>query len=361
MQKNHILSKFLVLIITLLAIFISLEIISKTIEKKYFFNTSVYVQRAKPFLHKISRIPGLSYELIAGAKSDDGFYSINSNGIRDREFEIPKPDGVFRIIVLGDSVTFGTEYPLDFTYPKILEKLLNSNFKSKRKFEVLNAGVCSYNAVQKFLFLKNRLLDYEPDMVILQFLNDDYYRNAVILSADSKMQQRDVVISMGEYFSSNFPKLLILPYSLDRLLMRHLASYRVMNKMLYDRLSENNPERFPAQAYKFAACVNMSESMKLNKAVFEKFQFLSTKSNFKLYLLLVPELKNESRIDEWIKNDCPKIYGFPSIDLQKEFKARNVDFESLRIAPDGICHLNNKGHEIVAEIIAGRLSTDFGN
>ena len=312
-------------------------------------------------MHKISDIPGLSYEMIAHAKDENGFYSINSKGIRDREFEIPKPDDVFRIIVLGDSVTFGTEYPLELTYPKILEKSLNKKSGLNLKYEVLNAGVCSYNAVQKFLLLKNKLLDYEPDMVILQFLNDDYYRNAVVLSGDNNSKQRDVFLSMGEYFSSNFPKLLVLPYSLDRLLMRHSASYRVMNKRLYDRMSMDDPERFPAQAYRFAAYEDMEESMRVNKAVFEKLHKLSEKRKFKVFLLLVPELKNESRINEWIKNDCPDKYGFSSIDLQEAFKARGVDLEGLRIVPDGTCHLNDKGHRIAAGIIKEYLDRDFRN
>ncbi|MCG2710758.1 MAG: hypothetical protein L6416_00225 [Candidatus Omnitrophica bacterium] len=361
MLKNPIFAKLLVLIIILLIIFISLEIICKAIEHKYFFNTSVYVQQSKPFLHKISDIPGLSYELIARAKDENGFYSINSKGIRDREFKIPKPEGIFRIIVLGDSVTFGTEYPVELTYPKILEKLLNKKPGPNIRFEVMNAGVCSYNAVQKFLFLKNKLLDYEPDIVILQFLNDDYYRNAVVLSGDNNSKQKDVFISMGEYFSSNFPKLLVLPYSLDRLLMRHLALYRVMNKRIYDRLSMDDPKRFPSQAYRFAAYADMGESMRVNKAVFESLYELSEKCKFKIFLLLVPELKNESRIDGWIKNDCPHKYGFSSIDLQKAFKAKGVHLEDLRIVPDGTCHLNDLGHRITAGIIKERLDKYFSN
>lgn len=358
MRKTPGLYKFLILISTLLLIFISMEIISKIIEKKYFFDTKVYVQKAKPILHKVSDIPGLSYELIADAKTDDGFYSINSKGIRDREFEIPKPSGVFRIIVLGDSVTFGTEYPVELTYPKILEKLLNEKGSPGRRYEVLNAGVCAYNAAQKFLLLKNKLLDYEPDMVILQFLNDDYYRNAVVLPGGKHSDEQDVFISMGEYFSSNFPKLLFLPYPIDRFLIRHSALYRVINKRLYDRLSNEHPEQFPPQAYRFAANKDIKDSMRVNKGVFDGFYRLSLKYNFQPCLLLVPELKDESRIDEWIKNDCPGEYGFYTIDLKEAFKANGVQLKQLRIVPEGTCHLNDKGHEITAQIIKRRLERD---
>lgn len=355
MHKNSVLSKSLILFTTFLVIFIFLEIISHSIEKKYFFNTEVYVQRAKPVLHKISDIPGLSYELMANAKTEQGFYSINSKGIRDREFEIPKPDGVFRIIVLGDSVTFGTEYPVEMTYPKILERLLNAESGSKLRYEVLNAGVCSYNAVQKFILLKNKLLDYQPDMVIMQFLNDDYYRNAVFLPGNKNLNKKNGFISMGEYFSSNFPQLFALPYPIDRLLMKHMSFYRVMNKRLYDSLSIKNPDKYPPQAYKFAAYEELEDSMQVNKAAFEKFHELSLKSNFQFFLLMVPELKADSRMDAWIKNSCLQKYGFASIDLKQEFEARNIDLKDLRIVPEGICHLNENGHRITAQIIKTAL------
>ncbi len=360
MHRNLNFYKLLILVSTFLVIFISMEIISKSIEKKYFFDTKVYLQKAKPVLHRISDIPGLSYELMANAETENGFYAINSKGIRDREFVIPKPKGVFRILVLGDSVTFGTEYFVESTYPKILEKLLNDKVGATLKYEVLNAGVCSYNAVQKFLLLKNKLLDYEPDMVILQFLNDDYYRNAVFSSGLSSLSERDVFISMGEYFSSNFPKLISLPHFIDRFLMRYLATYRVLNKRLYDRLSDDYPEKFPSQAYRFAAYKDMADSMRVNKGAFEKFHELSVKFNFPVFLLLVPELKKESQIDVWIKSDCPQKYGFFTIDLQKSLKSRGVNLEELRIVPSGICHLNKKGHRITAQIIKRHIQGHIG-
>ena len=51
--------------------------------------------------------------------------SINSNGIRDREFEIHKPSNTFRIIGLGDSITMAAGLDLEESYLKKLEFLLN--------------------------------------------------------------------------------------------------------------------------------------------------------------------------------------------------------------------------------------------
>ena len=50
--------------------------------------------------------------------------SINSKGLRDREIAVQRRPGVFRILMLGDSLTFGWGVPQDSTIPKLLEKRL---------------------------------------------------------------------------------------------------------------------------------------------------------------------------------------------------------------------------------------------
>ena len=53
--------------------------------------------------------------------------SINSLGFRDRrEYSLEKPPNTFRILVLGDSVTFGHGTLDDTTYPYLLEQQLRA-------------------------------------------------------------------------------------------------------------------------------------------------------------------------------------------------------------------------------------------
>ncbi len=54
---------------------------------------------------QLSENPVLQYELRPGSR--DGDVVISSAGLRDREFAAPKPRDVYRIVVIGDSVTFG--------------------------------------------------------------------------------------------------------------------------------------------------------------------------------------------------------------------------------------------------------------
>ena len=73
---------------------------------------------------QLSDNPVLEYELRPGAR--DGQQRLNSAGFRDREFPRAKPDGVFRIAAIGDSLTYAASLPRRASYAKQLEELLNA-------------------------------------------------------------------------------------------------------------------------------------------------------------------------------------------------------------------------------------------
>jgi lysophospholipase L1-like esterase len=94
----------------------------------------------------------------------------NSLGLRDREISPDKTPGVRRLLVLGDSMTFGWGTPEEDTYPKTLERLLNRN---GIRYEVINAGVGNYNSAQEVAYFKSRGIGLQPDELILGFYIND--------------------------------------------------------------------------------------------------------------------------------------------------------------------------------------------
>ena len=99
---------------------------------------------------------------------------INSRGLRDREYPLAKPPGTFRIVMLGDSTTFGWALPLEDTSAKILERKLNAaRAVDGRRFEVINAGVGNYDTVQEVEFFETEVRAYHPDLTILVFYIND--------------------------------------------------------------------------------------------------------------------------------------------------------------------------------------------
>lgn len=93
--------------------------------------------------------------------------SINSKGLRDREYPLEKPDGIKRILVLGDSFTWGYGVADEQVYTEVLEQRLSA-------FEVINTGVSGWGTDQEYLFLVNEGTLYSPDVVVLAFfiMND---------------------------------------------------------------------------------------------------------------------------------------------------------------------------------------------
>ena len=102
----------------------------------------------------------------------DRTIKINSHGLRDREFSHEKPEGVRRILGIGDSFTFGYGVNLDDCYLKQLERELN---QSGDKWEVINAGVTGYNMWQYIAYFQHYGYRYEPDLVTIGVYFDDFY------------------------------------------------------------------------------------------------------------------------------------------------------------------------------------------
>src|SRR5260221_130617 len=55
----------------------------------------------------------------------------NYEGFRDKDYSMQKPADTFRIIAIGDSLTYGPGVNNEATYPRIFEKLIDKNNKVK--------------------------------------------------------------------------------------------------------------------------------------------------------------------------------------------------------------------------------------
>lgn len=97
---------------------------------------------------------------------------ISSGGLRDKEYRYSRSPGIKRIVILGDSFSWGWGVEVSEAFPDLLEAALEN-------VEVINAGVPGYSTDQELLWLEREGLKYQPDLVILQlFLNDIRHNNA---------------------------------------------------------------------------------------------------------------------------------------------------------------------------------------
>jgi len=93
---------------------------------------------------------------------------INAQGHRGPDFDLDKRDA-YRILVVGDSFTFGWGVGNHETFSARLQERLGAS-PSERRIEVVNAGWAScYYPDTYYLYLKRIGLDIDPDLVIVGF------------------------------------------------------------------------------------------------------------------------------------------------------------------------------------------------
>jgi lysophospholipase L1-like esterase len=99
--------------------------------------------------------------------------AINSYGLRGGEIGVPKPENTVRILVIGDSITFGYGIPVESTYVKVLERFLNADAAGKTQYEVLNGGTLGGSLSDYHHLLTQKAATLQPDMVLVGLnLND---------------------------------------------------------------------------------------------------------------------------------------------------------------------------------------------
>jgi hypothetical protein len=122
--------------------------------------------------------PNLGWRLRAGesAPHESSYfavtYSINELGYRDRPRGIPKPEGVHRILLYGDSQIFGWGIQADQRFSNLIEDRLPS-------LEIWNLAVIGYGLDQEILSYEDKGQLLNADQVILFASRDTLNRTYV--------------------------------------------------------------------------------------------------------------------------------------------------------------------------------------
>ncbi len=100
--------------------------------------------------------------------------AINRFGVRDaRPFDAKTPN-TMRVLVLGDSVTWGgIQLPQQALFTQVLEQELGDA-------EVINAGINGYSVWRMAELYRRHLTALRPDLIVLYVIPGDFYRAEVV-------------------------------------------------------------------------------------------------------------------------------------------------------------------------------------
>ena len=112
---------------------------------------------------------------------------INSAGQRGPLRSPPRPQGTYRVAVVGDSFTFGHGLSFEATWPAVLERGLNAALGGARgdeprvagqehvRAEVLNFAVSGYDVLDVALVTRHKALRWEPQRLLYGFFLNDLF------------------------------------------------------------------------------------------------------------------------------------------------------------------------------------------
>jgi hypothetical protein len=121
---------------------------------------------------------------------------INSLGMRDQDHAIKKKDGVYRILLLGDSFMEALQVPFEESFPKLLEERLRK--AGLHNVEVINAAVSGWGTEDELAYLTRYGKRLEPNLILVAMTlhNDvsDNLREKFYTLKDGRLQRRPVRI-----------------------------------------------------------------------------------------------------------------------------------------------------------------------
>lgn len=146
---------------------------------------SVLGHRNRPGVIALQRSPEFSVR-----------YVIDEQGLRSRSNQGPPGEpGSLRILLLGDSFTFGIGNDYSAIWPTVFEETLKAR---GYRVQVFNAGVPGYDTRNEVRLLEHLWSRLDPDWVVLTLLPHDLFTNAPISDAVSVRPSENVVAIQDE-------------------------------------------------------------------------------------------------------------------------------------------------------------------
>jgi hypothetical protein len=103
-------------------------------------------------------------------------FKTNSKGLRaDHEISYKKPEGVFRLMLLGDSFGMGYGAALEESFIQQAANLISKGLN--KKVEVVNLSVSGYSTAEQVIALRQEGIKYSPDLIVSTWHHTDLDEN----------------------------------------------------------------------------------------------------------------------------------------------------------------------------------------
>jgi hypothetical protein len=287
--------------------------------------------------------------------------SLNVNYLRGKLYKYEKPEGLKRILVLGDSFVFGLGVNDNETFSVKLEEMFNlAGFKT----DVINMGVNGFGTDQEFLFLRDEGFKYSPDIVVcFLFVGNDIRENSkdsqygkfkpYFTLDNNKLRLNNYPVPISEsdikesVISSGPRGRVWLPFG-KNFLQKHSYAY-IFFRLRYNYLLFKLGVRKSNEN-------NAPVSCEVTKAILLEMKWLCQSNKSRFIVAIIPTKE--------------QLLGVESTGFQEEFRVfaqkKNLEYidlldflkdkRDLNFVIDS--HWNKKGHEYIARILFNVLKEE---
>jgi lysophospholipase L1-like esterase len=192
------------------------------------------------FPHIVEKDPWLFWQLKANSTAplDQGRmtgFIANGDHMRNPEVPVERGPNDFRLLALGDSVTFGWGVLYEEAYPTLLAELLRKA-RPGREIHVMNASCSGYSTHHGFEMLRRRGLKYRPDVVTIWFgWNDSVVWDGMTDAEHARLFAREHLLTSSATYR-------VLSYALRRNEHENVRKER--------KQTESHQPRMPLADYK---------------------------------------------------------------------------------------------------------------
>jgi len=307
--------------------------------------------------------PDISYTLIPNHKYKRSSIKTDKYGFRGEPSpEISKSAGVFRIVLIGDSIVFGVRTPSDKTIGSVLQKRLDEIvYPGITRFEVINLGMPGHNINQYAATLKKYGMRYSPDLVIagITISNDLEGRQARFLG-NGHLYLEPTASFDGVNISHALPPRFIRSLYIWKYLYFHYSGLKRIERIKKMKLAADDvpPKMLLAP---------MRETDEVWDSVAEGLESINSTAragNSKLLLLLFPAIeqiyyKDIPNIPQKIIRKIMRKYNLEVMDFYNAF-TENYRITGMLPFNDLASHPSQKADDIIASSIRDRLAQEYG-
>lgn len=264
-------------------------------------------------------------------------FIINNLGLRGPQIEIHKEPDVKRILLLGDSVTYGYCENYENIFSSILQERLDTD--ALGSWEVINGGHNGFNIKDSLNYFKNLGLQLDPDFVVL-----------AVTASDNTNQSVEYIIKDGINYSKG-SKWIYIPAFIKKVLRK--SSLYMSIGVLKGRMQSHS-----SQSSTTGSVDTKKERMldSVGKEILE-ISNISTENNIDLLVLSIPselDIAKGSYHHDFFSDikDLSTDHDFQFLDAIGFF-----DNEKQNYCLNDSAHLQYEGHKVISGLIFNYLAT----